>query len=266
MSTTIHNTAIIAPTAELDEGVTVRAHAVIKENVRIGAKTTVMEGAVIEENTTLGRNNFVGHYAVLGGLPQHTGYKPCVSHLDIGDGNTFREYVTIHKGLNEGDRTKIGNNCFMMATAHAAHDVIMGDGVIVANGALLAGHVEVGNNSFVSGNVAIHQFARIGQMVMIGGLARVRKDVPPFCVIEGDGWARGLNIVGIRRAKKTTDVLKQLKRAYKIVFESDLNTSQAREQMHSDDTLTCDEVRDFIKFIDDSKQGIVTSFRRTHIG
>lgn len=265
MPAKIHPTAIISPSAEIDESATIAAYAVIKDHCRIGASTTIMEHAVIESYVRMGRNNVVWPHSVLGGLPQHLGFKPCESWLDIGDGNTMREFTTLHRGLHEGDRTIVGNNCFFMATSHAGHDCVVGNNVTLANGAMLAGHVHVEDRCFVSGNVAVHQFARIGELAMIGGLARVRKDVPPYVIIEGDGWVRGLNVVGLRRAGKSADVMAQLKRAYKIVYMKDLNMSQAREALQADDSLACDEVRHFIQFIMDSKQGVCSTRRASHI-
>jgi UDP-N-acetylglucosamine acyltransferase len=265
MSASIHPTAIISPDAEVAEGVEDAAYAVIKENVKIGAGTRVMEHSVIEPYTILGENNIVGHHVILSGLPQHLLFKPCESWLEIGSGNTFREFVTIHRGLHEGDRTVIGNDCFFMATAHVGHDCRVGNNVIIANGTLLAGHVEVDDRTFISGNVAIHQFAKIGRGAMIGGIARVRKDVPPYCVIEGDGFVRGLNLVGLKRSGISSDALKQLKSAYKIVYESKLNTSAAREALQADESITAPEARTFVDFIIASKNGICPSWRSSNL-
>lgn len=265
MPPTIHPTAIIAQSAVIEDSATINAYAVIKDHCRVGAGTTIMEHVVLEPYVRMGKNNVVWPHAVLGAVPQHLGFKPCESWLDIGDGNTIREFVTLHRGLREGDRTIVGNNCFFMATAHAGHDCVIGDNVTLANGVLLAGHVVVEDRCFVSGHVAVHQFARVGRLAMLGGLSRVRKDVPPFLVIEGDGWVRGLNLVGLRRAGVSAEAMAQLKRAYKIVYESGLNTSQAREQLQGDSSLTTEEARHFIQFILDSKQGICTTRRNTHL-
>lgn len=197
----IDPTACVAPAARLGGGVRVGPFAVIEDDVEIGAGCEIAAHAVIKRHTRMGPDNRIGEHAVIGGVPQDLAFRGQRSYLVIGAGNVIREGATLNRSSREDEATTVGNRCYLMAYSHLGHDCRVGDQVIVANGALLAGFVEVGDRAFVSGNVAIHQFARVGRLAMVGGLARVSQDCLPLMITEGSpARARAVNTVGLRRA------------------------------------------------------------------
>jgi len=250
-----HPTALVDSGARIDEDVTVGPYAVISGPVRIASGTEVMAHAHISGHTEIGRDNQIHIGAVIGHIPQHLGYKPCVSHTRIGDRNVIREYVTIHRSWEEGSATVIGNdNCFM-AMSHVAHDCRVGDQVIMANGALLGGHVEVEDKAFLSGNTVFHQFTRVGRLAMVSGLVGVGVDVPPFCTAGARNLVCGLNIVGLRRAGIAPENRTQIKQAFKILYRSGHTIKNALLEIEKMDH-PCEEVLHFVEFIRNSKRGI----------
>lgn len=254
----IHPTAIIDPAAEIDESAEIGPYVIIEGPVRIGPRTRVLAHAHISGRTRIGADNEIHMGAVIGHVPQHLAYKGGhESGVRIGDRNVIREYVTIHRAYHSGHDTVLGDGNFLMATAHVAHDVRLGNAVIVANGALLAGHVHVEDNANISGNVAVHQFVRIGRLAMIGGNARVSKDVPPFMLIEGNSEVHGLNTVGLRRAGFDLPTRDKVKRAYRVLYRSGLNVPQALQRLEEDAELSsAAPVRQMIDFIRGSVRGI----------
>ncbi|MHC4253569.1 MAG: acyl-ACP--UDP-N-acetylglucosamine O-acyltransferase, partial [Planctomycetota bacterium] len=216
----IHPTAVVSPEAELGAGVVIGPHAVVESGVTVGEGTRIMAGAYVCTGTTLGRENEVHMHAVLGHVPQDTHFEGGETFLETGDRNVFREMVTVHRGTQTRSTTRIGSDCFLMACSHVAHNCVVGDGAILVNGALLAGHVEIGARAFVSGNALVHQFTRVGRLAMVAGGARAARDVPPFCLMEGEGRLRNLNRVGLRRAGLGKDVIAALGRAYRDMFLS----------------------------------------------
>jgi UDP-N-acetylglucosamine acyltransferase len=201
----------------------------------------------------MGSHNLVSEHAVIGGDPQDLKFLPCVSHVVMGDGNIIREGVTIHRGSHADALTSLGNNNFLMAYCHVAHDCMLGDNVIVANNALLAGHITVANRAFISGNVVIHQFARIGQLAMLSGGARVSQDALPFIITEGSpARARGLNVVGLRRAGTSNDDIRELKEAYQVLLRSGLTFKEALEKLSRQPSAL---VKELIQFAQESKRG-----------
>jgi UDP-N-acetylglucosamine acyltransferase len=258
---TIHVTATIHPKAELADGVSVGPYAVIGEHVRLGAGTTVGPHAVIEGWTTIGNSCDIGVGAVLGGAPQDLKYRGQRSFLRIGDYTCIREYVTVHRSAEEDGITIVGAHDFLMAYTHVAHDCRLGDHVIMVNYAGLSGYVEVEDRAFISGHNAVHQFVRIGYLAMVSGASRVVKDIPPFMVAEGNPTRiRGLNLVGMRRLGLGPSVRGQLRRAYRLLYRSGLNTSQALEGMRQEG-LTSGEVQRLITFIEGAKRGICGGLR-----
>ncbi len=252
--TRIHPTAVVDPKAELADGVEVGPHAVIDANVRVGAGTRIGPSAYLTGWTEIGAGNVIGCGAVIGEAPQDHGFKGGVTRVRIGDRNIIREYVTIHRGTAEGTETVIGHDVFLMATSHVAHNCRIDDRAIVANGALLAGYVELGERAFVSGNVIIHQFVRIGRLAMLGGGARVSKDVPPFVLVEGNSLVRAMNVVGMRRAGLASSVRNCVKEAYRTLYRRGLSHEAAMARLEGEADLP--ELREIVAFLKGSKRGI----------
>jgi UDP-N-acetylglucosamine acyltransferase len=257
----IHPTATIHPKAELGDGVTVGPYAVIGEHVCLGAGTSVGPHAVIEGWTSIGQCCDIGVGAVLGGPPQDLKYHGQRSFLRIGDHTCIREYVTVHRSAEEDGVTIVGAHDFLMAYTHVAHDCRLGDHVIMVNYAGLSGYVEVEDRAFISGHNAVHQFVRIGYLAMVSGASRVVKDIPPFMIAEGNPTRiRGLNVVGMRRLGLGPKVRGELRRAYRLLYRSGLNTSQALDDLRQEG-LTSGEVQRLIAFVEGAKRGICGGLR-----
>lgn len=201
MNAIIHPTAVVGPSAKLGHGVSVGAFAVIEDHVEIGAGCSIGHHGVIHSYVRMGRNNTVHPHAVIGGLPQDLGFDPQEeTYVEIGDGNVFREAVTISRASKRSGATRIGSSCYLMNNSHVAHDCVVGDHTIFASGATLGGHVQVGDRVFLGGGVMTHQFCRIGSYAMLQGMAGINKDVLPFMMVGGrPGKHYRLNLVGMRR-------------------------------------------------------------------
>jgi len=252
----IHPTATIHPKAELRPGVSVGPYAVIGEHVYLGEGTSVGPHAVIEGWTTIGKGCDIGVGAALGGAPQDLKYRGQRSFLRIGDHTCVREYATIHRSTEEDGATIVGAHDFLMAYTHVAHDCRLGDHVIMVNYAGLSGYVEVEDRAFISGHNAVHQFVRIGYLAMVSGASRVVKDIPPFMIAEGNPTRiRGLNVVGMRRLGLGPAARTEIRRAYRLLYRSALNTSQALERMRQEG-LAGSEVQRLITFVEGAKRGI----------
>lgn len=221
--TLIHPLSVVSPHAKLGPGVSVGPFCVVEDDVVIGEGSSLAAGTIVKRGTVLGARNRVHEKSVLGGLPQHLHMPATAGNLVIGADNTIREHVTMHRALREGDSTRIGDNNFIMVGAHVAHDCVVGSHVIIANGVQLGGHVEVHDHAYVGGCSAVHQFCRIGKYAMIGGLARVIKDIPPFVTVDGkSGYIVGLNTIGLKRKGFTPQSLMELKRAYRQIYRTGL--------------------------------------------
>jgi UDP-N-acetylglucosamine acyltransferase len=251
---TIHKTAIIDPTAEIDPSVEIGPYVVIEGPVKIGSGCRVMAHAFITSNTTIGPDNVIYPFAVIGAVPQDLSFHGETSYLKIGKGNTIREGVSIHRGSIEGSATVIGDNNFIMGYSHIAHDCVIGNEVVMANGALLAGHVHIDDQVFISGNVAIHQFVEIGRLAMLSGGAGVSKGVPPFMTVTKRNSVTGLNVVGLKRAGFTPEDRVKVKRAFKLLYHSGLNVKQAVEAIKREELGPGAEA--ILSFIARSKRGI----------
>ena len=258
----IHPTAVIEPGVELGEGVTVGAFTYIGHSVKIGDRCTINPHVTILPYTTLGAGCKVHSGAVLGDVPQDLAFKDEASFVRIGENCVIREGVTIHRGTKAGTVTEIGDRCLFMAQSHAAHNVKVGNDVIVANGALLAGYVEVGDRTFISGNCLVHQFTRIGRLAMMSGGSAVQKDVLPFCITRSvsPNTIMGLNVVGLRRAGFTASDRRDLKQALKVLYSSGLNISQATDELEQAESAL---VQEWCQFIRSSKRGICKFFKRS---
>lgn len=250
----VHPTAVVSKKAELD-AVEVGPYVIVEDDVRIGKGTKILAHAYVSSGTTIGKDCEIHMGAVLGHIPQHLDFKGEKSYLKVGDRNIFREYCTVHRGLKEGSSTVIGNDNFLMGFSHVAHDCHIGNKVVICNGALLAGHVIIEDRVFIGGNAAVHQFVKIGTQVMIGGLTRVIKDVPPYMLVEGNSEVCSLNLVGLKRSDISEATKAQIKQAYKLLYRSDLNVSQALEAIQKLGDLT-DEVKQMVEFIKSSERGI----------
>lgn len=263
---TIHPTAVIEPGAELGDNITIGAFAYIEAGAKLGHGCTIGPHVTIFRHTTLGDRCQVHAGAVLGDLPQDLAFKREDSYVRIGSNCVIRENVTIHRGTKAGSVTEVGNDCLLMAQSHLAHNVKLGDHVIVANGALLAGYVEVGDRAFISGNCLVHQFTRVGRLAMMSGASAVQKDVLPFCITRSvsPNTIMGLNVVGLRRAGFTPNDRRLLKQALMVVYNSGLNISQATEKLEQD--FDSELVQELCEFIRGSKRGICKFFKRSYTG
>lgn len=253
----IHPTAIIDPSAEIDSTVTIGPYAIVKSDVCIGGGTTIGPYTTIEKYTTIGENCQIFQYGSIGGAPQDLKFHGEKSYLKIGRGTIIREFVTLNRGTeNGGGVTEVGEENYLMAYTHIAHDCKTGKQVILANNSTLAGHINIGNNVTVGGLVAIHQFVNIGDFAYIGGKSAVVKDIPPYVIAAGDrARLHGLNNVGLKRHKFPKSSLRQLKKAYRIVFRIGLTIKQASERVKAE-VEQVPEVQNFMKFIIESNRGV----------
>jgi UDP-N-acetylglucosamine acyltransferase len=260
----IHPTASIAPGARLGAGVQVGAFAVIEEDVIIGDACRIAAHAVIKRHTRMGARNRVGEHAVIGGDPQDFKFSPdTLSYTEIGDDNVMREGVTVHRGSRPDSATRIGNGCFLMATAHVAHDCMLGNHVIMANTATLGGEVVIFDRAFLSGAVNVHQFCRVGRNAMIGGCSKITQDCLPFCITDGNpSRARGLNLVGLRRSGFAAADIAALKDAYRMLHQH-LPLATAIERMKASPSAP---VLEIAAFLESGKRGFAHPGTRTSAG
>ena len=257
MSANIHPTAIVSRKAELAADATVGPFAIIGDGCVIAEGCSVGPHAVLERNVLLSRNVKIGVGSVLGGDPQDLKFKGEETTVEVGEGSTIREYSTINRGTAQSMKTTVGRGCFIMSYVHLAHDCHVGDGVIISNATQLAGHVTVEEKAILSGVSAVHQFVLIGRYSFIGGCSRVAKDVPPYVKAVGNPVKLyGLNTVGLQRNGFSEDVIKELKRGYRLFFKSELNVSQARDRAQSE-LRHLPEVEEFLRFFERSDRGVV---------
>jgi len=256
MNTFIHPTAIVNPKAELDENVKIGPYCIIGPNVRIGKNTEISARAIIEGWTEIGRECTICQGVIIGTLPQDIGFEKKKSFVKIGDRNLIREYTTIHRGSKEESTTSVGNDNFLMAYSHIAHNCLVEDGVVIANAGTLAGYVSVEKKAMIGGLSAVHQHVKIGAYSIIGGCSKIVKDIPPYTKADGHParlW--GLNSIGLRRANFSLKTRNLLKKAYRILFRSGLNTSQALKKIENE--LEPDlQIQHLCQFIQNSKRGI----------
>lgn len=243
MSTTIHPTAIVEEGAALGAGCIVHAHAVVTRCARLGDGVVVHPGAVI------------------GGDPQDLKFDTAtLSYTEVGAGTVLREHVTVNRSTKAGSATKVGANCFLMAGAHVAHDCDVGDSVVLANNVLLAGHVHLGDFTFVGGGAAFHQFTRVGEGVMVGGLARITLDIPPYSMAAERDEIVGLNLVGLKRRGFSREVIAELKDCFREVYFDGGNIRQRAQELLARGGH-CAEAQKFLEFFGGGRRGIARARR-----
>jgi UDP-N-acetylglucosamine acyltransferase len=231
MNAKIHPTALVDPGARIGADVEIGPFSVIGPEVIIGDNTVVQSHVVIEGEVAIGARNFIGHGAVIGAPPQDLSFSPeRKTKIEIGDENVIREYCTIHRGSAEASATKIGNNNFLMAGAHIGHNCVVGNNVIIANNCLLGGHVRVDDGAFLGGGGVFHQHMRVGRLALTQGQSGFSKDIPPFLIAAEINYVFGVNVIGLRRAGFSGRDRDEIKAAFKLVYQSGLNVSQALEK------------------------------------
>ncbi|RCK73095.1 MAG: Acyl-[acyl-carrier-protein]--UDP-N-acetylglucosamine O-acyltransferase [Ignavibacteriae bacterium] len=257
MSINIHPTAVVSSNATISENVTIGPFTVVEDDVFIGEGTQIGSSALLANGTRVGKNCRISHGAVLGTLPQDLKFGGEVTTLEVGDNTTIREYATLNRGTKAHMKTIVGSNCFLMAYIHVAHDCIIGNNVIIANAVNMAGHVEIEDNVVIGGLTAIHQFVRIGKHAMVGGGLRASKDIPPYILAGNDPMSfEGTNIIGLKRRNFSSETISNIENAYRIIYESGLNVSQAVDKIKKELPMT-PEVMDILNFISKSKRGII---------
>lgn len=257
MTADVHPTAIVSPNAVLGPGVQIGPGAIVGDGCELGEECVIAPRAVLERNVRLGNRVHVGIGTVLGGDPQDLKFRGEETWVEIGDDTRIREYSTINRGTAHSFKTTVGKGCFIMSYVHLAHDCHVGDGVIISNATQLAGHVVIEDRAILSGLVAVHQFARIGRHAFVGGCSRVAKDVPPFLKAVGNPVKLyGLNSVGLQRSGFNESIIRELKRAYRLFFRSELNVSQALERARNE-LHPYPEVEHLLRFLEESGRGVV---------
>jgi len=253
----IHQTAVIGSGAKIGENVEIGPHSVIDGAVTIADGCVIGANVVIEGEVSIGRNNRIGHGAIIGGEPQDVGFSPITrSRVEIGERNIIREQSTIHRGTTADSATKIGDENFLMVNAHVGHNCVIGNKVIIANNVLLGGYVMVDDQAFLGGGSVFHQNMRVGRLVIAQGGSAFGKDIPPFVIAAEHNYVFGLNTIGLRRAGFSREQRDEIKRAFKLIYLSGLNTRQALEK--SRETTWIEVAREFFDFVGEAitKRGI----------
>jgi len=264
-SVEIHPTAIISSEAVVEENVRIGPYTIVEGPVAIGAGTVIGPHAHLIGPLRIGRNNQIGTGCVLGGAPQHLGYRGEATDIVIGDGNIFREYVTVHRALPQGTGhgsgvTRIGHRNLFMVGCHVAHDCTIGDDCILANGALLAGHVTLADRVLISGNSAVHQYCHVGRLAMLSGVSAISQDIPPFWVMQRHNEVCGVNVIGMRRAGLSTSDIQAVRHLFSLIYRQRLPLSVILQQNHQL-VEHSSAVREVLDFIRSSRRGIPGSHR-----
>ncbi|MDR1270106.1 MAG: acyl-ACP--UDP-N-acetylglucosamine O-acyltransferase [Planctomycetaceae bacterium] len=248
--------AIVNSLANIGSNVEIGAFCVIESDVVIGDGCRLESNVTIRQGVIIGKENQFCSGTIIGGRPQHTAVKGVCGTVRVGDHNIFRENVTVHCAIKEPDATLIGNNNYLMVNAHVAHDCKVGNDNVLVNNVMLGGHVQVGNRVNLGGAVGVHQFCRIGSLSMVGGLARIIQDVPPFVTVDGlTGRICGLNQIGLRRSGRTIEEIRILKEVYRLVFRSGLTWKEILKKLESDYSIG--PGAEMTQFLAATKRGIV---------
>ena len=256
----IHESAVVDPSVEIGLNVRIGPYCVINAGVTIGDDCHFHSHVTVDGRTSIGKNNEFYPHGAIGGRTQDLKYTGGPTFLEIGDNNTFREFVTVNRGTGEGDKTVIGSDNNFLAYSHVAHDCIVGDKVISSNNGTLAGHVEFGDYAILGGLTAVHQFCRVGKHAITGGCSKIVQDVPPFMIADGNpAVVRGINSVGLQRRGFSEDHIRALKEAFKVIYKRKLNVTDAvaaLKETHADDPAD-HPVQELIAFIEASERGII---------
>ncbi|MEO0454232.1 MAG: acyl-ACP--UDP-N-acetylglucosamine O-acyltransferase [Verrucomicrobiota bacterium] len=252
----IHERAMVHANAKIGEGTTIGPDAIIDEDVVIGKNCEIRARAILTGKTEIGDENQIGYQAIIGAEPQDLAYQGAESSVQMGSGNVIRENVTIHRGTKEGSATKLGNQNYLMAGAHLAHNCQIGNEVILVNNVLLAGYVEVADFAFLGGDVVVHQFVRIGQYAMVRGQTRLGMDLPPYFMAAFTNKVVGLNRVGLKRRGFGPEQRRVIQLAYNALYKNGLNREQAMNQMQNESTFQIPEIAVLLDFIQNTQRGI----------
>ena len=249
--------SVISKKAQIGKNVSIGPYCIIEDNVIIGDNTIIDSHTIIKEYTEVGENCNIFSHCVIGGVPQDKKYNGEKSKLVIGNNNTIREFCTLNRGTEESGITKVGNNCLFMAYVHIAHDCYLKNDIILANGVQLGGHVTIDNYGIVGGMTPVHQFCKIGMHSFIGGGLRVVQDVPPYIIANGEPLKfSGINILGLRRRKFSSIQRENIKKAYKLIYNSNYNISQATKKIKNTFNID-DSINDILDFIKSSSRGLI---------
>ncbi|AIF53766.1 acyl-ACP--UDP-N-acetylglucosamine O-acyltransferase [Pelosinus sp. UFO1] len=252
----IHETAVVHPNARIGKDVEIGPYAVIGENVVIGEGTKISAHVAIDGWTSIGKNCVIFPSASIGSEPQDLKFNGEKSYVFIGDNTKIREFATVNRATGEGEETRIGSNCLLMAYTHVAHNCVVGNHVIMSNAATLAGHVVVEDRAVIGGLAGIHQFVKIGMNAMVGGASKVVQDIPPFVIVDGHpARVSGLNNVGMARSGIGIEARSNIKKAYKILYRSGLSLAQAIETMEQE-LESYPEVEHFLRFLRNVERGV----------
>ena len=252
-----NNMSVISKKAKIGSNVSIGSYCIIEDNVVIGNNTKIDSHTIIKKYTEIGKNCNIFSHCVIGEIPQDKKYNGEKSKLIIGDNNTIREFCTLNRGTKESGFTKIGNNCLFMAYVHVAHDCNLKNDIILANGVQLGGHVTIDNYSIIGGMTPVHQFCKIGMHSFVGGGLRVVQDIPPYIIANGEPLKfSGINILGLRRRKFSNDERDNIKKAYRLIYNSNYNISQAVEKIKNTFNMN-DSIQDILDFINSSTRGLI---------
>tara|TARA_B100002052_G_scaffold286038_1_gene299490 strand:- start:25514 stop:26278 length:765 start_codon:yes stop_codon:yes gene_type:complete len=253
----INRTAIISKKSIIGKNVSIGPYCIIEDDVVIGDNTSIGPYSIIKKFTEIGNDCRIFSHCVLGEIPQDKKFNNEITKLIIGDRNTIREFCTINRGTDESGKTIIGNDCLFMAYVHVAHDCILKNDIILANGVQLGGHVEINDFAIVGGMTPVHQFCKIGKYAFVGGGLRVVQDVPPFIIANGEPLKfSGINILGLRRRKFNSLDRDKIKKIYKLIYNSEYNVSQAINYIN-ENFKNIEYINDIVSFIKSSKRGII---------
>ncbi|GHV53917.1 acyl-[acyl-carrier-protein]--UDP-N-acetylglucosamine O-acyltransferase [Deltaproteobacteria bacterium] len=263
MAVSIHSTALVSPTAQLADNVTVGHCAVIEDNVILGEGTIVDNFATIKQFTRMGKNNHIHSYAMVGGIPQDLKFHGEESWLELGDSNNVREFATVHRGTEGGGGvTRIGSHNLIMAYTHIAHDCILGNHIIMSNSATLAGHIIVEDGAILGGFAAVHQFSHIGKNAFVGAMSGIAMDVPPYMLAAGHrAELHGPNMVGLRRLNLSREVIAAIRSAYRAIWLSGIPRQKALEEV-SIQFAAFREIQEIVTFIRESRRGVLSASSR----
>jgi len=254
---TIHETALISQNSIIGKNVSIGPYCIIEDDVIIGDNTKIDTHTIIKQYSSIGQNNHIFSHCIIGEIPQDKKYDGEQTNLIIGNNTVIREFCTLNRGTKDSGTTRIGDNCLLMAYVHIGHDCIINNDIILANGVQLGGHVFIDDYAIVGGLTPVHQFCKIGAHSLVGGGLRVVQDIPPFIIANGQPLRfSGINSLGLRRRKFSANQRSNIKKAYKIIYNSNHNTSQALDKIKSDLNAK-NEISTIIDFIENSSRGLI---------